>query len=265
MTSKIQGHVVITATQSPHHNLIFRQRHQLSQNTHFNLGVLISSITRVTPLISVDRYSNWPIVQRAHEGSKGLVNSLRRDFVTYGIPDELSSDGGPEYVAKYTEDFLKSWGVRHRISSVALPHSNCRAKIAVKTVKRMIIGNTSPNGELDTDAFQRAMLTYRNTPDPETRISPAMCIFGRPTRSTIPILPGRYQPHPTWQDALQKREDALRVRHFKIAERLSRGTRLVPPLQVGDHVRLQNQVGNHPRKWDRTGVVIEVRQHHQYV
>ena len=170
--------------------------------------------------ISVDCYSNWPIVERAHKGSKGLINSLRYTFVTYGISDELTSDGGPEYVAKNTEDFLKSWGVRHRISSVAFPHSNCRAEIAVKTVKRMIIGNTGPNGELDTDAFQRAMLTYRNTPDPESRISPAMCIFGRPTRSTIPILPGRYQPHPTWQGVLQKREDALRVRHFKIAERL---------------------------------------------
>jgi len=34
---------------------------------------------------------------------------------------------------------------------------------------------------------------------------------------------------------------------------------------VGDHVRLQNQVGNHPRRWDRTGVVIEVCRYHQYV
>lgn len=129
----------------------------------------------------------------------------------------------------------------------------------------MIVGNTGPNGELDTDAFQRAMLTYRNTPDPETGISPAMCIFGRPTRSTIPILPGKYQPHPTWQDTLQKREEALKTRHFKIAERLSMGTRQIPPLQVGDHVRIQNQIGSNPRKWDKTGVVIEVKQHNQYV
>ena len=117
-------------------------------------------------LISVDRYSNWPIVERSSEGSRGLINSLRRNYVTYGIPDELSSDGGPEFIADNTKSFLKSWGVRHRISSVAFPHSNCRAEVGVKTVKRMIVGNTGPNGELDTDAFQCAMLTYRNTPDP---------------------------------------------------------------------------------------------------
>ncbi|XP_012943606.1 uncharacterized protein LOC106013157 [Aplysia californica] len=40
---------------------------------------------------------------------------------------------------------------------------------------------------------------------------------------------------------------------------------MLPQLQVGDHVYVQNLVGNHPRKWERTGVVTEVRQFHQYV
>lgn len=201
-------------------------------------------------------------LERAQEGSKGLINSLRRTFITYSIPYELSSDGGPEYIAKSTDDFLKSWGVRHRISSVAFPHSNCRAKVGVK---RMIVGNTGPNGELDTNAFQRAMLIYRNTSDPETDFSPAMCIFGQLTRSTIPILPGKYQPHPTWQDTLQKREEAFRIRHFKIAERLLLGTRLIAPLRFREHICIQNQVGPNPRKWDKTGVVIKVKQHNQYM
>ena len=37
------------------------------------------------------------------------------------------------------------------------------------------------------------------------------------------------------------------------------------PLIVGDHVRTQNQTGTHPTKWDKTGLVIEVRQFDQYV
>jgi len=49
------------------------------------------------------------------------------------------------------------------------------------------------------------------------------------------------------------------------AERLSEHTHRLPPLSVGDHVRLQNQVGPFPRKWDKTGVVIEVCQFDQYV
>ena len=216
-------------------------------------------------LVIVDRYSNWPIVERAQNGAQGLIKALRNTFATYGIPDELSSDGGPEFVANSTRVFLRDWGVHHRLSSVAFPHSNCRAEIGVKTIKRLITGNTGKDGDINIDAFQKAILQYRNTPDPATKLSPAMCIFGRPTKDLIPILPGKYQPHPTWSDSMTLREKALRHRHMLQQERWSEHTKALPPLKVGDRVRIQNQFGNHPNKWDRTGIVIEVRQFHQYL
>ena len=216
-------------------------------------------------LVIVDQYSNWPIVERAHDGSKGLIEVLRRTFATYGIPDELSSDGGPEFIAHATRSFLSDWGVHHRLSSVAFPHSNCRAEVGVKTIKRLLTNNLGPGDNLNVDTFQRAILQYQNTPDKDTKLSPAMCIFGRPIKDFIPILPGKYQPHPVWEESLLAREDALRKRYIANHERWKEHTRLLPPLSVGDHVRIQNQVGNHPNKWDKTGIVIEVRQYHQYV
>ena len=216
-------------------------------------------------LVIVDRYSNWPIVERSQNGSSGLINSLRRTFVTYGIPEEMSSDGGPEFTASDTRQFLKDWGVHHRLSSVAFPHSNCRAEIGVKSIKRLLADNTGSDGNLETNAFQRAILQYRNAPDRDTKLSPAMCVFGHPIRDFIPIPPGRYKPHNTWRETLEAREEALRIRHMKESEKWSEHTKRLPPLILGDHVRVQNQIGQHPLKWDKTGTIIEVRQFDQYV
>ena len=216
-------------------------------------------------LVVVDRYSNWPIIERATNGSTGLIECLRRTFSTFGVPDELTSDGGLEFTSRLTQKFLQDWGVRHRRTSVAFPHANCRAEIGVKTAKRMISDNTDDDGNLNIDAFQRAILTYRNTPDPETRLSPACCIFGRPIKDLIPIHRDCYNPHPTWVDVLNKREDALRNRHQRLHNIWSERSRVLPPLRVGDYVRVQNQVGPMPRRWEKTGIVTEVRQFDQYL
>ena len=53
-------------------------------------------------------------------------------------------------------------------------------------------------------------------------------------------------------------------RHAKEVEALLPHTKKMPPLKVGNSVRIQNQTGNAPRRWDNSGQVVEVRKNDQY-
>ena len=164
-------------------------------------------------LVVVDRYSDWPIIEQPQEGSKGLIDCLQCIFGTFGIPDECVTNGGPEFTVTATCQFLKDWRVHHGLSSVAHPHSNCRAEIGVKTVKRLNTNNTDPHGSLNTDALQHPILQYQNTPDTATKLSPAQCVFGCPIKDFIPILPGDCIPHPTWSDTSSQTESLQEQAH----------------------------------------------------
>ncbi len=209
----------------------------------------------------VDRYSGWPIVTPAAKGATGLANVLRETFASYGIPDTITTDGGPEFAAHSTRELLANWGVRHRLCSAYNPHSNNRAETAVKSMKRLIAGNTGPGGTL-TSPFFKAILAYRNTPAPDTKMSPASLVLGRPIRDLLPTLQANLQPPPHTSEG--RRRAAMDKRKSTAQSRWSEHTSGLTPLKRGDAVYVQNKHGNHPGKWDHTGTVVEVLQYHQY-
>ena len=144
-------------------------------------------------LVVVDRLSGWPEVVKikpgtTSSGAKGLCQALRRIFATFGVPEELSSDGGPEFVALESKDFYRRWRIEHRLSSAYFPQSNGRAELAVKSVKRLLEDNVGLNGDLNTDKVVCALLQYRNTPDRDCQLSPAQILFGRTLRDGLPQL-----------------------------------------------------------------------------
>ncbi|KAK3702651.1 hypothetical protein RRG08_042639 [Elysia crispata] len=176
-----------------------------------------------------------------HSSMTKAISEMRMRYQPHNriVPTQLNAPPTPPMQPQYpfhsTTRLLRNWGVHHRFSSAASHHSNSRAEIGVKTIKRMIMDNTSRDGSLDPDSFQHAILQYSNTPDKNTRLSPAICIFERPITDFIPIHPGKYVPHKTWQETWTNREEALRKRRIKDAEILSTHTRILPPLTFGEY------------------------------
>ncbi len=225
-------------------------------------------------LVIGDRLSGWTEIfstptGTSKSGAHGLIMCLRKLFSTFGVPQELSSDGGPEFASETTSKFLKDWDIAHRISSAYHPISNGRAEVAVKAAKRLLRSNVSPSGSLNSDNFLRAMLQFRNTPDPDCSLSPAEIIFGRPLRDSFSFANrlekfSNTKIRKTWRDAWAAKEEALRTRFAKTTERLNVHSRHLRPLKVGDRCLVQNQTGNYPRRWDRSGIVTEALPFDQY-
>jgi hypothetical protein len=134
----------------------------------------------------------------------------------------------------------------------------------VKTVKRMLRENVSSTGYLDRAKFSRVLLQLRITPDRDTRMSPAVALFGRHLSDFLPrhkeTLMGDM-----WTKLADARETALARRGTDAREKWSAHTKSLKPLLEGDSVFVQNQTGNHQKRWDKRGVVIKVNNYDQYM
>ena len=223
-------------------------------------------IGKHTYFVLVDRFSNWPaICQTTGGGTKDLIMFLRKHFETFGVPDEITSDGGPEFVAYEIQNFLQRWGVKQRLSSAYYPRANTRAELGVKSMKRLLRDNTTSSGSLSCDRFSRAILEYRNTPCRDTGVSPSNILFGRNLKDHLPATLENLKVRKEWRFDREMREQALAVKFAEVERDLCVKARDLPDLKVGDTVQIQNQRGNNPRRWCKSGKIVEKLEFNQYL
>ena len=215
-------------------------------------------------LILVDKYSNWlSVMLLQKDDSKHVIKALREYFTFFGVCETLCSDGALVFTSNEMQQFCKLWGINQRISSAYYPTSNKRAEVGVKSAKRIIRENVTPQGSLNSDLFARALLMHRNLPDPVSKVSPAQIVFGRSLRDHIPKA--NYTPCTHWKELAAKREECFIKRHYLRGEKLDCNARKLKDLVLGDHVYVQDQTGQTPRKWNKSGVILESLPHNSYL
>ena len=220
--------------------------------------------------VVVDRFSGWYNIYHAAGGTMNIIGIFTKLFQDMGVSESLTTDGGATYVSQSFQAFLTDYGVYHRVSSVGFPHGNTRSEIAVKSAKRLLRSNVNDGGNLNTVAITRALLEYRNTPDRDIGLSPAELLYGRNLNDFLPHKPDKLSRpchellSENWKSIAEWRENALARRGVKIKDKLNEHSKDLPPLSVGDSVLIQNQLGNHPKRWEKRGTVVEVLPHRQY-
>ena len=77
----------------------------------------------------------------------------------------------------------------------------------------------------------------------------------------IPVVNDKDEPKQEWAMVREYRERALARRLDRDGARLEQYTKKQPVIPVGGAVAVQNQAGRFPKKWDKTGVVVENMDH----
>ena len=186
-----------------------------------------------------------------------LISECCSLFEKYEAPEEITSDGGPQFTSKEFQSFLKDWGVFHCNSSAGYPQSNEWAELAVKTSKRMIMYNTSKNGDLNNNKAARAILQYHNIPIPKIGLSPAQILFHRQLRDHIPTNPEHYMLHKQWILSAEQWEHHFWQRDQKITIHYNTHTQSLLSLPVQTPVLVQNLKKKNNLCWLQSGTIVE--------
>eukprot|EP00731_Ephydatia_muelleri_P001779 Em0001g1779a len=112
-------------------------------------------------LVVVDAHSKWPeVIPMSSTTAVKTIEAMRQLFGTYGIPEQVVSDNGPQFVADEFAIFLKQNGVKHIRCAPYHPSSNGIAERFVQTFKTaMKVNKTQQKDYRDAHAkFRECMV-----------------------------------------------------------------------------------------------------------
>lgn len=178
-------------------------------------------------LLIIDYFSRWfEICHLSSISSAAVINGCKSIFARMGIPENLHSDKGVQFMSKEFAQFAEYWGFTHTSSSPHHHSGNGEAERAVQTVKNLLKKEKEP---------YLALLNYRATPLLQGQ-SPAELLMHRKLRTRVPAV--RVDPS-TSQDAEFREKDK------RIKDRMKRNfdqrhrARPLPPVKEGQSVRVK--------------------------
>ncbi|KAL6490042.1 hypothetical protein MHYP_G00003870 [Metynnis hypsauchen] len=136
-------------------------------------------------VLIVDYFSRYiEVAELKTTSSEVTVRAIKEAFARHGIPDEVVSDNGPQFVSDTFRNFAHEFKFIHTTSSPHYPQANGEAERAVRTLKGL--------WKKERD-YSKALLAYRATPL-EHGFSPSQLLMGRRLRTTLPQPPGNLSP-----------------------------------------------------------------------
>ena len=195
-------------------------------------------------LVLADRYSGWPeVVQLTYLDTNAIIKTLERIFETFGIPERIRTDGGPQFRQDFA-NWCRELGIIHELTSPYHPEANGHAEQAVGAMKKLLkkTGSRRQLGE--------ALLEYRNTPRVCDGLSPAQWMFRWRQRTRAPASVQQYK-----RISDEKLASHMKARLENAEKVKENGPKLAGhEFKLGDRVVAQNPL---TKLWDTHGIVSE--------
>ena len=145
-------------------------------------------------LLVVDSHSKWmEVFPMNSTTANATIEALRTLFARYGLPHELVSDNGPQFVAREFKTFLEMNCIKHTLCPPYHPSTNGLAERHVQTFKHMY--QSCPDKGTVQHKVADVLFCYRNTPHTTTDKTPAQLFLKREPRTHLSLVKPSLQRH----------------------------------------------------------------------
>jgi transposase InsO family protein len=177
-------------------------------------------------LVCVDAFSKWPEVRVMSSTTVSkTLNVLREWFSVHGIPEQIVTDNGPQFIAEEFDEFTKRNGIKHVKSAPYHPASNGLAERFVKSLKQSLKASVNDGRSL-CQRLSSYLLTYRSTAHSTTGVPPCKLLFQRDLRTRLSLL------QPSCEKSVLDKQSQQKTAH----DRRSRSRAWI----AGDRVMVRN-------------------------
>jgi len=116
-----------------------------------------------------------------------VCEALITVFSQFGIPEEILTDNGSNFVSKLTETLLQALGIRHLKTSPYHPQTNGMIERWHRVLKTTLkkAGDAEKTWDL---LLPMVLFACRDAPHSATGFSPHELLFGRPMRGPVALL-----------------------------------------------------------------------------
>ena len=187
-------------------------------------------------LLVCDTHFKWPkIIEMKNTTANKTIEELCKLFASYGLPEQIVTDNGPQFIAEEFAAFTKGNGIKHIKSAPYHPSTNGAVERLVQTFKKSMKASQY-DGRSHSQRLASFLLSYRSTPHSTTHEMPGDLFLKRKLRTHLDLLRPDVNNTVQNKQAMQiKNHDRhCRGRQYFVGQKVSvRNFRAGPPWSVG--------------------------------